>query len=355
MSKGQRTLVVLAALVAACGTARPAHDSLAAPGPTRDESGAVRLFELTLSQPVSAEAAALTKARGDAVALDGQIVYRGTTGGLLILEWKDEQLFERSMSYLAGAASDVAVFAGHAFVACGPAGVAVLDVTDPRVPRAVVGVDTSGGATRLHRSGDLLAVADGAAGVLLLDVSSPGQPVVAGRWLGQGYVRHVLVSGELVYVAAGRQGVVVLRHVQDRLEPVGRYDTPGQARALARAGDNLFVADGPGGLVVLQVSDPAQPELIGQFPLADMARDVAVSRTVVYVANGDDGLAVLEAGDPRSLRLVSTYEADKPVNRVLAADRALVYVGNDMDGLLVLDATDPQKLRQLYLRQDENR
>jgi hypothetical protein len=48
----------------------------------------------------------------------------------------------------------------------------------------------------------------------------------------------------------------------------GSHDTPGYAHALARAGDRLYVADGRGGLRVLQVQVETGPAHAVYAPLA---------------------------------------------------------------------------------------
>ena len=68
------------------------------------------------------------------------------------------------------------VVGNRAYVACGPAGVAVVDVARPTATEALAVIDTPGGASRLDLSGELLVVADGGTGVVLLDVSDPTRP-----------------------------------------------------------------------------------------------------------------------------------------------------------------------------------
>ena len=209
------------AATAGCGAAPDAPRATAAPkapvpqeaGDTAARSLGARVVDAPALDPVSAEAAAALKARGDAVfpAGDG-LVYRGASAGLVIVELAGDgpKLYERAALYLPGAATDVVAAGDTAYVALGPVGVVAVDVRDPAAPRALALVETDGAALRLDLRGDRLLVADGAAGVLLLDVSDPGAPCPRGRWRSRGYVRHAIFDGERVLVADGREGVALL-------------------------------------------------------------------------------------------------------------------------------------------------
>jgi hypothetical protein len=48
-------------------------------------------------------------------------------------------------------------------------------------------------------------------------------------------------------------------------KPVGSYDTPGVARAVAVEGQYAFVADDRRGLHVLDISDPTAPKPVGFY------------------------------------------------------------------------------------------
>ena len=66
-----------------------------------------------------------------------------------------------------------------------------------------------------------------------------------------------------------------------------------------------FVADGPEGQTVLDVSNPSAPHVVGAFPIGSAARDVAVTDTAVLVLAGtlqwgshsqDDGTVIILRG-----------------------------------------------------------
>lgn len=63
-------------------------------------------------------------------------------------------------------------------------------------------------------------------------------------------------------------------------------------------GSLAYVADGPGGLRVIDVSDPTQPEEVGHCVFPDWASSVYISDSLAYIAAGKAGLRVLDVDDP---------------------------------------------------------
>ena len=60
---------------------------------------------------------------------------------------------------------------------------------------------------------------------------------------------------------------------------IGAYDTPGESYGVAISGTYAFVADGLGGLQVIDVSDPAHPQLSGRLVMGTSASGVAIANT----------------------------------------------------------------------------
>jgi hypothetical protein len=104
----------------------------------------------------------------------------------------------------------------------------------------------------------------------------------------------VAVSGHYAYVAVGDAGLLVI-DVSDPANPrrVGGYDTPGNALGVAVSGNYAYVADYNAGLQVLDVSDPANPRRVGGYDTPGGVSGVAISGNYAYVADGGWGLQIL--------------------------------------------------------------
>jgi len=70
-------------------------------------------------------------------------------------------------------------------------------------------------------------------------------------------------------------------------------------------GDYAYVADGSGGLRVVDVSDPAHPTEVGFYATPGDARDVAVAGDYIYVADFVGGLVILRLAHQLYVPLVN--------------------------------------------------
>lgn len=343
--------IAISLLIAGCGGV----SSRTSKGPSQDPEGIgivdgaeVRVFNPEALSPKSTEAATQTKARGDAAFQTAQWIYRGTTAGLVIGTLENHEFREESTVYLPGMVSDILVHNHMAYVACGPAGVYLVDVKNAKSPKLRKGIDTPGGATRLTRSDDTLVIADGTQGVVLVDISKPENPKTIGTWKSKGYVRHAILHGDFVYAAEGRQGIAVIAAKKSgALHLMTRIPTNGEARALDFSANRVFVANGSGGLVAFLGASDGRLREAGHLTLRDMARDVVVRGERAYVASGDRGLTIINTSNIQNPRKTLEMPSDIPINRVRLGVNNLL-VGNDAAGLLILDISRPDDPRRVF-------
>ena len=118
--------------------------------------------------------------------------------------------------------------------------------------------------------------------------------------------------------------------------------------------DYAYVAAGKGGLKVIDVSDPAVPVLVGQIAGDDVsdARKVDVKGNFAFVADGDNGIKTVNIADKTAPVLADTYYVgdsdDLDEIPGCACDVAvvgtLIYGAFNNEGLHVIDAADPYAL-----------
>ena len=92
---------------------------------------------------------------------------------------------------------------------------------------------------------------------------------------------------------------------------IGRFNTHGKTESitLSKDGTKAYVADRGGGLVILDVSDPAHPTEIVRLVTNGSVESVALSKdgTKAYVANGSKGLVILDVSDPAHPSQIGDY------------------------------------------------
>jgi hypothetical protein len=165
----------------------------------------------------------------------------------------------------------------------------------------------------------------------------------------------VRVIEDLAYVADGEGGLRVV-DVRDVTAPfeVGALDTAGSARAVEVAGSLAFIADGYRGLVVADVRDPARPVMVDSYETSggdtirnalDVAAIPGLALLAVESSNGG-GLGAFEVDDDGVVALASWLTIGDGYTSVSVGE-GLAYLGYGptwtapRGGLSIVDVTDP--------------
>jgi hypothetical protein len=200
----------------------------------------------------------------------------------------------------------------------------------------------------VRASGSRALVRLGSSEVVLLDISNSAAPVALGAWSTFLPTSDAILVGSLAYVTSWEAyflSTVEIVDFADPANPVLRayYDTPGYAQAVAVEGNVAYVADADGGLLTLDVSDPAQPRRLGGYEPKGSVRHVEVSGGHAFIDAGN-GLFMLNVSDPANPRRVGLYQTPSPVS-CLSAYGTKLYVGEETGDLRILDVGTPAHIQ----------
>lgn len=171
----------------------------------------------------------------------------------------------------------------------------VIDVSNPSAPRVIGSVEraydwpgsTGNPALDLAASGALALCACGPAGLVVVDASDPSAPVVTCTYKdGENFVRGVDVAGTTAFIASSlKEGRSYLR-ILDLTTPsspvvLASLETPGVAQDVSVSGSLAYVTLGGGGLIVVDVSNPASPQIRAHY------RPYAQGRLEIYFTKVD--------------------------------------------------------------------
>ena len=174
---------------------------------------------------------------------------------------KERQRFEK----LTTSSYGLAVFGNYAYLAAECAGIRVIDVSNPAIPKEVGfclppeqtdGIEsTVFGAYDVAVSGKYAYMTDHLAGMCVVDISNPASPVRMGCYDSKGHPYGIAVDGNYVYVADVLVGLIVL-DVSDPWKPkeVGICKTPDEAYSVAVKGNYAYVAAQLGGIRIIDIS-----------------------------------------------------------------------------------------------------
>lgn len=167
------------------------------------------------------------------------------------------------------------------------------------------------------------------------EVADRDGPFRVGNTVLPGIIEDVGVTGDTAAAALGSAGfaLVGLREVGDPVV-LAVADTEGFCHATATADKRLCVADGPGGLLVYDVSTPAEPRLVHVVP----------GDIVAVVASGDkavclDPQAGLRVVDIRSAQVLG-QDPGLVLGQAITAEGQTAYVADRTARFFVVDCSN---------------
>jgi hypothetical protein len=178
--------------------------------------------------------------------------------------------------------------------------------------------------------------------------ASPGQTGWLSFWLRLRYVERFVDTRYVQAETTTATWDTVQRHVRLTRGPrlLGTYDTRGRSRQVVTRGDYAFLANGSGGLHIVDVSDPRQPQRAGVWYPHGKTAALAKYGSYVYLAAGGSGVSIVQVTPPTTPRLVASMPL--PGN---ASDIVIIppyaYVGTTQGRLYILDLTTPLRPRLL--------
>jgi hypothetical protein len=237
-------------------------------------------------------------------------------------------------------------------------GLLIMDASGTGLPVEVGFYPTqSGGVVGGEVNGLQLALMSSGNGLDVVNITDPALPAPLGSYVDEGSLGSLQMVGDLLYFTGG-QGLRIYRRVgAGLLEYVGGLDQPGSLRLVqdgkAYLGNryyDLSVGDEIKQLIVVDVSNPSQPQALDSLDLDSYPIDVFVYGSKAYLASRQQ-MQIVDVSNPAALALTGVFTdtllnppdffsvavAPNPDNPA----QLLAYLADYRNGVAVLDVTQP--------------
>jgi len=243
----------------------------------------------------------------------------------------------------------------------GTGGLTIINVVDPARSQPVGRFDHGGD---LAVSGRYAYLANGSGGLDVIDVGTPSNPTrvsgwngeydVFGRWVG-GYVSSVAISGQYLYLIdtsmreswiGPEVGGLIVLDISNPATPqlVGSSAFPNTQQ---NGFDSLKVSKSfafvgyYGGTLVMDVTNPAQPVFKARYGISstEVPPDYSLSPGHVFLAHGGR-MMVADVTNPTNLFIVGTYDTGG-WTRSVAVDGHVACVANGDREVRLYDVSNP--------------
>ncbi len=246
-------------------------------------------------------------------------------------------------------ARGVDVIGTVAYVVNGSTGLQCVNVSNPTAPTLLGSSDTPGDALDVCVSGTVAYVADGSLGLQCINVINPEVPITVGTFPAY-YASGVAVSGTVAYVANGSSGLQCI-NVTKPAAPVflSSYDTPGNALGVIVSGTVAFVADGDSGLQCVEIATLATPTMLSTSISVNYGWDVCVNGTIAYIAmylssvmgGGDGGIVTVDVSNPAVPVVIGGYDIFDNVPAFgVDVSGTVAYLARDTSGLECINVSN---------------
>ena len=327
--------------------------------------GGLRIIDISVNPPqqIGALAPIGTANSGDIVLNSaGTIAYLADySGGLRIVDVSNPASPQHLGSIsIVDPIRRVAVSGNYAYVVTdgGAPRMRVFNVSNPSVP-VQVGNGFPGSFPDIDVQGNYVYLTSGTLGLYVIDVSQPSLPTLARAITSFIGNRTTVAANGSVVIASGPvvgvTDVAVVTSVPDPDEPGGVGTIVEKVSQLnfgsndiAMRGDYAYVATPNLGLKIVNVSVPAQPNVITTINTS--AKGVAITNDGrwLYVAAQTEGVKVYDVLNPQSPVLRTTLDTPgSAFDITFNQNETLAFVADYAGGMLILDVTNREQPRVL--------
>jgi hypothetical protein len=233
-------------------------------------------------------------------------------------------------------------------------GFEVIDISDPGSPLYLGRNSDERNCEALHFEPPYLVTgwnngAAGTGGIAIYDLSDPSDPGKLGESVTENVVWAIDRADQYV-VALGRTHFQVYT-ISDLNHPSLLASLPLKGEGAQVVGDLVYLATEPELLTVIDISEPAAPEIIWQSSETGFGVDCAVSGESVYIAASGKVYQydIRRPADPRLVNVIDGaylqsqgLSLEGPMGlEGLTVEGREVYLGAIFDGLVVVNYDDP--------------
>ncbi len=295
-----------------------------------------------------------------AICAKGNYLYLGSGGCVIIFDVSDTTNPEKigDISFPGVYVDDIYVLDTLMFVADEDKGFRIADISDPSYPVEISAYDSIR-AEAVFAKNNLAYVIEGNyyyRQLVILDISNPQYPYVLGKCtLSVAYAPDIIVEGDYAYIANGYGGLGII-DVSDSTNPfeIIYYTEPVRPIALSLFSDTLLLlATHPcgenGGLWVVNIKDPYNPYSVGcDTSFYWGGNDVSYFSNYAYVSSSFESIKIIDIVNPSNPYVIGEFFPPCFVlNHVNTNNGPYIYSGEwgtDEwlgNALRTIDATDP--------------
>jgi hypothetical protein len=189
-------------------------------------------------------------------------------------------------------------------------------------------------------------------GLRIIDISNPSNPYLKGQFESPNRSNDIWLSYPFAYLANGGGGLRIL-DISDVNTPreISFCRIPHEVQSIFVVDSLAYVAchKQDQGIRIINIRDENNPFVIGQCSIPGRAYDVFVQDTFTYVTDTDwfqgrAGIRIINVSDPTNPYQVNYYPMSRPCYNIFVRDTLAYFTERD---LYIVDISDPYNISQV--------
>ena len=304
-----------------------------------------------------------------AVAVQENYAYLGQGPRMVVLDISQRSQPRQvgQSDLMRGIVNGIALREKFAYVVASYEGLHVFDISQPITPKLVARLDMeTRGCNSITLEGDKALLACNPAGFLVVDISDPRSPVLLGKLSMKSAMLSIANRGNTAYIVDSTQhGLAIIDHSNPSEPRQVRLLRPSEVplshnieydfESVRNCGEYLCIANGPNGLVVLDISQPEKPVAMSVYDTT-WATSLIADGNTVYVADDGDGVYALDITNPKAVQKLSLasnsvggdeFTVQQASERGMFFSDGFVYVTDIVYGMDIVDARNPSAIQRI--------
>jgi|GEM_PF-946671 len=305
-------------------------------------SNGTRLFLFDISNPANPQLLSLqllSVAASTILVQDGLAYICMSLEGLWIYDVSDPlNIVLLSSLTLPGMVSDIDLQGNYAYVACSSIGPKAVDISDPANP-FIAGELTAFNCQSIIVDGNIACIGANYPNLYTIDISDPTNLTILGQCNPSGYLRDMVKSGDWLFTAYDYSGMRIFNlFIPTVPEMHKRYDPEWTVERVTTFGNYALVSAYGAGLLVMNMSSPANFYQAAYLPDFAYVSGLAVYQNYAYVSAGE-AFGVLDLANPFNPMVVTQSAGFRAILKT-DAERELGYGIGSYD-FQISDLSDP--------------
>jgi hypothetical protein len=173
-------------------------------------------------------------------------------------------------------------------------------------------------------------------------------PRLLGTYHTRDHSQQITIDGASAYLANGQGGLHIV-DVSDAVQPrqTGVFYPHGKAVALAKYDRYVYLAASDSGIAIIDVHEPQAPTQVAMLSVSGSASDIAIEGSRAYVGTQQGTLTVFDLTTPLQPEQLGQVEVGGRIVD-MAVHAGMIYLACLHQGLILVDAQTPQQPRVVY-------